>query len=64
MHLGYKQKVRLKVINVAKLNMNSEIKNVEKRLQKAIESNDPILREASSHLLSSGGKELDLHLLY
>jgi hypothetical protein len=24
--------------------MNSEIKNVEKRLQKAIESNDPILR--------------------
>jgi geranylgeranyl pyrophosphate synthase len=33
--------------------MNSEIKNVEKRLQKAIESNDPILREASSHLLSN-----------
>ena len=38
--------------------MNSEIKNVEKRLQKAIESNDPILREASSHLLSSGGKRV------
>jgi heptaprenyl diphosphate synthase len=36
------------VINVAKLNMNSEIKNVEKRLQKAIESNDPILREVIS----------------
>ena len=43
---------------MAKLNMNSEIKNVEKRLQKAIESNDPILREASSHLLSSGGKRV------
>nr|WP_306431537.1 polyprenyl synthetase family protein [Staphylococcus borealis] len=38
--------------------MNSEIKNVEKRLQKAIESNDPILHEASSHLLSSGGKRV------
>ena len=43
---------------MAKLNMNSEIKNVEKRLQKAIESNDPILHEASSHLLSSGGKRV------
>ncbi|MGV3097007.1 heptaprenyl diphosphate synthase, partial [Staphylococcus borealis] len=43
---------------MAKLNMNSEIKNVEKRLQKAIESNNPILHEASSHLLSSGGKRV------
>ena len=59
MHLGYKQKVRLnkKVINVAKLNMNSEIK-CRKTPSKAIESNDPILREASSHLLSSGGKRV------
>ncbi|MGA4513662.1 polyprenyl synthetase family protein [Staphylococcus caledonicus] len=43
---------------MAKLNMNSEIKNVEKRLQEAIKSNDPVLQEATFHLLSSGGKRV------
>lgn len=36
MHLGYKEKIIPKVINVAKLNMNNEIKKVEQRLEKAI----------------------------
>ncbi|RTX87504.1 heptaprenyl diphosphate synthase [Staphylococcus pragensis] len=43
---------------MAKLNMNSEIKNVEKRLQHAIKSNDSVLQEATFHLLSSGGKRV------
>lgn len=38
--------------------MNSEIKNVEKRLKDAIKSNDSILQEAAFHLLSSGGKRV------
>lgn len=38
--------------------MNSEIKNVEKRLKNAIKSNDSVLQEAAFHLLSSGGKRV------
>lgn len=47
-----------KVINVAKLNMNNEIKKIEKYLQQAIKSNDKVLEEAAFHLLSSGGKRV------
>ena len=43
---------------MAKLSMNSEIKNVEKRLKNAIKSNDSVLQEAAFHLLSSGGKRV------
>ncbi|UDI78246.1 polyprenyl synthetase family protein [Staphylococcus taiwanensis] len=43
---------------MAKLNMNNEIKNVEKRLQQAIQSSDTVMREATFHLLSSGGKRV------
>ena len=58
MHLGYKEKIIPKVINVAKLNMNNEIKKVEQRLEKAIKSKDSVLEQASLHLLSSGGKRV------
>ena len=44
---------------MAKLNINNEIKKVEKRLEEAIISSDQTLQEASFHLLSSGEKELD-----
>ncbi len=50
--------IRPKVINVAKLNMNNEIKKVEKRLEQSIHSNDKVLEEAAFHLLSSGGKRV------
>ena len=50
--------IRPKVINVAKLNMNNEIKKVEKRLEQAIHSQDKVLEEAAFHLLSSGGKRV------
>ena len=62
MHLGYKEKIIPKVINVAKLNMNNEIKKVEQRLEKAIKSKDSVLEQASLHLLSSGGKKYAQHL--
>ena len=41
---------------MAKLNINNEIKKVEKRLEEAIISSDQTLQEASFHLLSSGEK--------
>ncbi|RIO65146.1 heptaprenyl diphosphate synthase, partial [Mammaliicoccus sciuri] len=41
---------------MAKLNMNSEIKKIEKQLEQSIKSNDKILESASYHLFSSGGK--------
>ncbi|MEX6341166.1 polyprenyl synthetase family protein [Staphylococcus arlettae] len=41
---------------MAKLNMNSEIKKIEQRLQLAITSKDKVLENAAFHLLSSGGK--------
>ncbi len=47
-----------KVISVSKLNLNSEIKKVEKQIAQAIKSEDPVLEEASFHLLSSGGKRV------
>ncbi len=43
---------------MAKLNINNEIKKVEKRLEEAIISSDQTLQEASFHLLSSGGKRV------
>ena len=43
---------------MAKLNMNKEIKYIEKRLKKAIVSNDAVLEAASNHLLTSGGKRV------
>jgi len=46
------------VINVAKLNINNEIKKVEDRLQHAIKSSDQTLEDAAFHLLSSGGKRV------
>lgn len=58
MHLGYKEKILPKVINVAKLNINNEIKKVEDRLQHAIKSSDQTLEDAAFHLLSSGGKRV------
>lgn len=42
---------------MAKLNINNEIK-VEERLERAIQSTDQTLEEASFHLLSSGGKRV------
>jgi len=46
------------VINVAKLNINNEIKKVNNLLEQIIKSNDTVLEEASLHLLSSGGKRV------
>ena len=43
---------------MAKLNINNEIKKVEKRLEEAIISSDQTLQNASFHLLSSGGKRV------
>ncbi|MEJ7485520.1 polyprenyl synthetase family protein, partial [Staphylococcus hominis] len=43
---------------MANLNMNNEIKKVEKRLEQAIHSQDKVLEEAAFHLLSSGGKRV------
>lgn len=43
---------------MAKLNMNSEIKKIEQRLQLAITSKDKVLENAAFHLLSSGGKRV------
>ena len=43
---------------MAKLNINNEIKKVEKRLEEAIISSDQTLQDASFHLLSSGGKRV------
>ncbi|AKL91924.1 MULTISPECIES: polyprenyl synthetase family protein [Staphylococcus] len=43
---------------MAKLNINNEIKKVEERLERAIQSTDQTLEEASFHLLSSGGKRV------
>ena len=42
MHLGYKEKVLPKVINVAKLNINNEIKKVNNLLEQIIKSNDTV----------------------
>ncbi|OEK71884.1 heptaprenyl diphosphate synthase [Staphylococcus equorum] len=47
-----------KVINVSKLNMNSEIKKIEKRLEQSLISNNKVLEDASYHLFSSGGKRV------
>ena len=47
--LAIKKKIIPKVINVAKLNMNNEIKKVEQRLEKAIKSKDSVLEQASLH---------------
>ena len=63
MHLGYKENSSSKGLT-AKLNINNEIKKVEKRLEEAIISSDQTLQEASFHLLSSGEKELDPLLLF
>lgn len=41
-----------------KLNINREIKKIEKQLKNTIHSKNPILEEASIHLLSSGGKRV------
>ncbi|AYU55272.1 polyprenyl synthetase family protein [Staphylococcus debuckii] len=41
-----------------KLNINKEIKKIEKELKNTIKSGNPILEEASLHLLSSGGKRV------
>lgn len=41
-----------------KLNINKEIKKIEKELKNTIKSENPILEEASLHLLSSGGKRV------
>ncbi|MCU5745482.1 polyprenyl synthetase family protein [Staphylococcus sp. SQ8-PEA] len=43
---------------MAKLNMNKEIKVIEKRLEKLITSKDKVLEDASKHLLTSGGKRI------
>lgn len=47
-----------KVISVSKLNINSEIKKIEKRLEQSIKSHDKVLEAASHHLFSSGGKRV------
>ena len=44
--LAIKKKILPKVINVAKLNINNEIKKVEERLERAIQSTDQTLEEA------------------
>ncbi|MEL0538761.1 polyprenyl synthetase family protein [Staphylococcus debuckii] len=41
-----------------KLNINKEIKKIEKELKNTIKSGNPILEDASLHLLSSGGKRV------
>ncbi|EES40116.1 putative heptaprenyl diphosphate synthase component II [Staphylococcus caprae M23864:W1] len=56
--MAIKKKILPKVINVAKLNINNEIKKVEDRLQHAIKSSDQTLEDAAFHLLSSGGKRV------
>ncbi|HLR19640.1 MAG TPA: polyprenyl synthetase family protein [Staphylococcus sp.] len=43
---------------MSKLNMNSEIKKIEKRLQQSIKSKDKVMEDASYHLFSSGGKRV------
>ncbi len=63
MHLG-KEKDNTKLTNVAKLNMNNEIKKVEQRLEKAIKSKDSVLEQASLHLLSSGGRKSTPSICY
>lgn len=45
-------------MTVAKLNLNQEIKKVEKRLNDIIVSNDPVIEEAALDLLASGGKRI------
>lgn len=45
-------------MTVSKLNMNNEIKIIEKRLEEALISKDQILEDASYHLFSSGGKRV------
>lgn len=41
-----------------KLNINREIKKIEKQLKNTIHSKNPVLEDASIHLLSSGGKRV------
>lgn len=41
-----------------KLNINKEIKKIEKALKQTIKSDNAVLEEASHHLLSSGGKRV------
>ncbi|WP_240623543.1 polyprenyl synthetase family protein, partial [Staphylococcus saprophyticus] len=43
---------------MSKLNINSEIKKIEKRLEQSIKSHDKVLEAASHHLFSSGGKRV------
>ncbi|MGV3042141.1 polyprenyl synthetase family protein [Staphylococcus rostri] len=43
---------------MSKINLNQEIKTIEKRLQQLIKSEDATLEAASSHLLKSGGKRV------
>lgn len=43
---------------MSKLNMNNEIKKVEKRIELAIISKDPTLEAAAKHLFTSGGKRV------
>ncbi|GEQ05165.1 polyprenyl synthetase family protein [Staphylococcus gallinarum] len=43
---------------MSKLNMNNEIKKVEKRIEQAIISKDPTLEAAAKHLFTSGGKRV------
>lgn len=43
---------------MSKINLNQEIKTIEKRLQSLIKSDDPILESAANHLLKSGGKRV------
>ncbi|MCS4485460.1 polyprenyl synthetase family protein [Staphylococcus americanisciuri] len=43
---------------MSKINLNQEIKTIEKRLQQQIKSDDATLQAASHHLLKSGGKRI------
>lgn len=43
---------------MSKLNVNQEIKKIEKMLKELIQSNDPTLQQAANHLLTSGGKRV------
>lgn len=43
---------------MSKINLNQEIKTIEKRLQQLVISDDSVLSSASSHLLKSGGKRV------
>ncbi|KIX91516.1 heptaprenyl diphosphate synthase [Staphylococcus microti] len=43
---------------MSKINLNQEIKTIEKRLQQLIKSEDATLEAASHHLLKSGGKRV------